>query len=444
MTDITIEATSGDSPELPNGKTANPSLRNNRSFHWLWIGGAASFLGDYLTFIAFPWLVLSLTSETWVLGAVLALMGIPRGIFIFIGGAFVDRLSPKVVLLFSKYVNAFLLLSLSALIYLQQLSIPLLCIYALLIGIGSALAIPAGNSILPGVVGMKSLEKANSVFFSLHKLAMFVGPLLAGLLLAANPDGQIVSVSSANGTSQLLFTLALLFGLDGLTFVFSALTVQQVHYKTNKGPVKDKNIFRSIAEGFIYFWQKPQLRAVILYIAAVNCVIGGLMLVGLPVLVKQQLQMGGDTFGYLTAANGLGTILGVFIAVKFRDIGKLSLGMTFLLGDILVGLIFSCFYNLNSLTLAYGLLFSLGVIAGYLHLAVYTWVQKQPSTDMLGRVMAIMMFTIMGLAPIAASMYGVILDSFAVGNVFLSSGIMLSILALLGMTSRQLRTIERT
>ncbi len=412
-------------------------LRRHWDFNWLWIGGAASFLGDHITLIAFPWLVLSLTQESWVLGAVLALMGLPRGVFIFVGGAIVDRMSPKTVLLYSKYINAVFLLSLALLIYLNQLTIPVLCLFSLLIGIGSAFALPAGSAILPGVVGRKRLETANGVFFILHKLAMFVGPLLAGVLLAS--DAQAGEELAADTTKA----LALLFALDGLSFVFSALTLTRVNYYGGGSAAQQQGILRSVWQGFVYFWACTQLRAAILYMAAVSSVVGGLILVGLPILVQQQLLAGGDSFGYLMAINGLGTIVGLILAGKKPKLGTLTLGMTFLLGDIIVGGLVASFFAVESLSLAYSLFFVIGILAGYIQLAVYTWVQKQSSAEMLGRIMAIMMFTIMGLAPIAAAVYGVILDYVSVGPVFLTSGLLLIAVALLGLNSAQLRSIER-
>jgi hypothetical protein len=79
-------------------------------------GGIVSALGDQLTMVALPWLVLKLTGDTLALGLVIALMSIPRAVFILIGGALVDRYSPKRVLMLSKYANAVLLALLTLLV----------------------------------------------------------------------------------------------------------------------------------------------------------------------------------------------------------------------------------------------------------------------------------------------------------------------------------------
>ena len=48
---------------------------------------AVSLVGDQLTFIALPWLVLKLTGDALAVGGVLAIASIPRAIFMLVGGA---------------------------------------------------------------------------------------------------------------------------------------------------------------------------------------------------------------------------------------------------------------------------------------------------------------------------------------------------------------------
>ena len=70
-------------------------MLRSRNFRLLWIGEAVSLLGDQFTLIALPWLVLQLTGDALAMGTVLALAGVPRAIFILLGGALTDRFSPR-------------------------------------------------------------------------------------------------------------------------------------------------------------------------------------------------------------------------------------------------------------------------------------------------------------------------------------------------------------
>src|SRR5512142_780628 len=79
----------------------NPMLRvlSLRDFRLLFAGAGTSLIGDQFAFIATPWLVLQLTGDPLALGIVLALEGVPRAIFILLGGAITARFSPPLIMI---------------------------------------------------------------------------------------------------------------------------------------------------------------------------------------------------------------------------------------------------------------------------------------------------------------------------------------------------------
>src|SRR5438034_3009499 len=110
-------------------KPAGPlSVRN---FRLLWIGESISLLGDQFYMIALPWLVLQITGSALALGTVLALSGIPRALFMLIGGAFVDRFSPRAVMIASNLARLALVALLSALVLSNHIRIEMLYAFAL-------------------------------------------------------------------------------------------------------------------------------------------------------------------------------------------------------------------------------------------------------------------------------------------------------------------------
>jgi len=74
-------------PQAPSGADPRAALWRDPSFRWLTGSSALTMLGDQFTLIALPWLVLQMTGDTLVLGTVLALISVPRALFILIGGA---------------------------------------------------------------------------------------------------------------------------------------------------------------------------------------------------------------------------------------------------------------------------------------------------------------------------------------------------------------------
>ncbi|HEU4375941.1 MAG TPA: MFS transporter, partial [Telluria sp.] len=79
---------------MSDQKDARAALLRDPNFRWMMGGGVISMLGDQFTLIALPWLVLQMTHDPLTLGLVIAVMGVPRAIFILVGGALVDRYSP--------------------------------------------------------------------------------------------------------------------------------------------------------------------------------------------------------------------------------------------------------------------------------------------------------------------------------------------------------------
>ena len=125
------------------------SVFANRNFSLLFGGSAISTLGDQFTLVALPWLVLKLTSDPAALGMVLVVMAFPRATFMLIGGAVVDRMSPRRVLLGARAVNAGCIVILAMLVLTGAINMWMVHLLALAIGLSTAFAYPAGSALLP-------------------------------------------------------------------------------------------------------------------------------------------------------------------------------------------------------------------------------------------------------------------------------------------------------
>lgn len=203
-------------------KAARAALTGDRDFRWLLGGGVISMLGDQFTLIAIPWLVLALTGDPVVLGTVLGVMNLPRAVFILVGGAIVDRYSPKSVLMLTKYVNTLLLGLLAVLVLSGGMTVALLYPLVLAIGLASAFSIPSGTSILPRVVAGDLLPAANGMMMGLRQLTLLAGPALSGLLLVlTGGTGTAGGPRDASG-------LGYAFLFDSASFAISAWTLARV------------------------------------------------------------------------------------------------------------------------------------------------------------------------------------------------------------------------
>lgn len=420
----------------PNNDRA--ALFRDSNFRWLVSGGVISMLGDQFTLIALPWLVLKMTGDTLALGMVLAVMSVPRAIFILLGGAVVDRYSPKRVLMLTKYVNTVLLGILATLVLTGSLSMWMVYALALGIGLSTAFSIPSATSMMPHAVKLQMLQPANSIMLGLRQLSMFIGPLLAGVLIAVFGDGSPGNLSDAKG-------LGVAFLLDAGSFALSAWTLAKVvvHVRAMPGPSVNKpHVLTEVAEGLRYFWHDRSLRICLLYMAAVALFIIGPIQIALPVLASTQLSHGAAAFGILMGAHGAGTLAGMIVSGIKPNLRAGTLGMTMLLIDAVVGLLFM---PMGFITMAWQgalLLFTIGVLGGFMQIAIFTWIQRRVPPTMLGRAMSVFMFIFTGLAPISAAITGWLMRSITLPQLFAGSGALLIIIVLTAFATPWMRSVS--
>lgn len=403
------------SPAAP----ARGQLMRDRNFRWLIAGSLISMMGDQFSLIALPWLVLQMTGDTLVLGTVLALMSVPRALFILLGGALADRHSPKRVLMLTKHANTLLLALLAALVFSGQLTLWMVYALALAIGLATAFSIPAATSIMPHVVARELLPAANGITMGLRQLSMFAGPLLAGLLIALFGDGGGKGVQDAHG-------IAVAFVLDALSFALSAWTLSRVQTgvssprQTAPGQ-PPQSVWAAVGDGLRYCWNDASLRTCFTYWAAVALFISGPVQVAVPVLAGE-LGQGAAAFGALAGAHGAGTLIGV-IATGMRPRMRIgSFGKTILLLDGVIGLLFIPLGLIGAAWQGMLLLFVIGVLGGFVQVTVFTWLQRHVAPAMMGRAMAMFMFIFMGIAPMSSALTGWLLRSATLVQLFAFSG----------------------
>lgn len=427
-------------PQTPSSSAApglqRGALFRDRNFSWMLGGGILSMLGDQFTLIALPWLVLQMSSDTRVLGTVLLILGLPRALFILIGGAFVDRYSPKRVMMLTKYVNTVLLGALAFLVLTGALTLPWLYALSLSIGLATAFSIPSGTAMLPQVVAREHLQAANGVMLGLRQLTMFVGPLLAGLLIALFGSGHADAVTDAHG-------LGLAFGFDAFSFALSAWTLSKVRVLAPPATSATKvSVLASVGEGLRAFWADVQLRTCLLYWAAVALLISGPVHIALPVLAKQVPGLGAAALGTMLAAHGAGTLMGMGVAGAKPKWRLRSLGLTLLAVDAVVGLLFMPMGTITATWQGAALLLLIGLLGGFMQVAVFTWIQRRVPPVMLGRAMSLFMFIFMGLAPLSSAATGWLLHSLALSTLFLASGALLVVIVVVALLATQMPQVS--
>ena len=155
-----------------------------RDYRLLWMGQAISHLGDQFHLIALPWLVLTLTHDPFQLGLVLALAGVPRAAVMLFGGAFADRHSPRLIMLVSDALRFVIAAALAASFSPAPCSSGWSTRWRSRFGVVSGFFMPAAEASLPRLLESEQLEGGNALMMGADQLAQFVGPALAGTVIA--------------------------------------------------------------------------------------------------------------------------------------------------------------------------------------------------------------------------------------------------------------------
>ncbi len=363
-----------------------------RDFRLLFAGTATSLLGDQLALIATPWLVLTLTGDPLALGFVLALGGVPRAVFMLLGGAVTDRLSPRRIMLIADIVRLGLTAAMAAVVLSGLVDVWMLYAFGLSFGLVAGFAIPAENSIVPMIVGKGDLQAGNSLMMGIGQLVGFIGPTLAGVVIASYTD-------STDG-------IGLAFVLDAFSFAVSGASLWLIHTGTSAKEGHEEGILASIASGMKHVWNDLPIRLMIIALTAVNFLLMGPLLVGIPVLANQRLPEGAVAYGLLMSAFAGGNLAGFLMAGSLPRPGGIFMRW-FIVGFLVAfGAVIGMLGFIHSTWVDFGLLLVLGLGNGYVAIILFTWMQNRTPKEMLGRIMSIMMFSNTGLVPISQSIAG--------------------------------------
>jgi Na+/melibiose symporter-like transporter len=421
-----MNASTLDESVAPATPVSSPSLFANRNYRLHWIGTAISCLGDYFTLIAMPWLVLSLTSDASVLGIVMALESLPRAAFMLVSGRFSDRYTPLKVIIAGRSLFMLALVALALLLLTGRLQVQHLYVFSLVFGLLSAFTMPATTALLPRLIDRDQIQKGNSALMGTRQMIQLFAPVLAGLLIWGMPGVD----SKTNGdTGQIAWS----FILNALAIFISLLMIRNIRLAPlTAGPATGPDKVR-LADGFAYLWKDRGLRIATSYMACVGfCAIGPLLTV-IPQFAAQRLDNGALSYGLLYSVNGLGAMLGFAMGGLLPKPGARHLGLIVLGADLVAGLCIIGFGQSSSLVSAGPALAVMGMANAYAGVTALSWIQQRIPDALAGRVIGVVMFATMGLAPVSMSLSGVIIAHSSLTTLLLMSGCTVVMVSLIGL-----------
>jgi MFS family permease len=361
------------------------ALRNNPNFRLYWCGALTSNVGTWMQMVAQGWLVYQLTSSPFMLGAVGFAQSIPILLLSLYGGVLADRFERRRLMVWTQAGMMILAFALAFLTLRGVVTIGHIIVIALLNGTVNAFNTPVRQSIISDLVSKEDLQNAVAINSTQFQLSRSLGPALAGGTLAAVGPGWC-------------------FFINGMSFVAVIWTLVVMDVPPLP-PRRRSSTLQSIKDAFAYVRSEPSILALLL-VAAVPSIFGMPYQQMLPAFSESVLRAGPAGLGVLQSAAGLGAVVGSLV---IASLGKKRLG-----GGALIAAVMLLGFSLE----AYGLsrIFALSSIflfvVGFASMAYnalnQTFLQKQISDEMRGRVLSLLTLTTFGLQPFGAMQAGAI------------------------------------
>lgn len=360
------------------------SVRNYRLFA---TGQLVSNTGTWMQRIAQDWLVLALTHSGTALGVVTALQFLPILLFSVWGGSLADRYPKRTMLMITQSLMGVLASVLGVLTVGGLISTWQIYLFALALGLITAVDTPARQSFVVEMVGPEHLQNAVSLNSANFNLARVVGPAVAGLMI-----GLFSSEAVGSGWVFLINAASYAAVVGGLLAIRTRDLLPAKLVARKRGQQ---------LEGFRYLRTRPDLLAV-LSVVAVFGTMGLNFPVVLPLFTTQVFHAGASAYGLVSAVMAVGSLAGALLAAR-RGTARVRVVLA---GALLFGLLEAASSAMPDFV-TFGLMLLFTGVAG-LTIATTANAVMQTSVDaeLRGRVMGVYLLVFMGGTPIGSPLVG--------------------------------------
>ena len=292
------------------------------AYRRMWLAAVVSHLGTFLQMTAAPWLMLELTGSAFLVSLVTAFLLAPRLLLTLPAGALADVVDRRTLLIAGNLVGSLAVGTMAVLAATDQLGVLGILLLTLALGSGSAVAMPAFQTMVPDLVPRSLLPQAITLNSGAFNVARAVGPAIGGAMVGAG-------------------LLGLAFGLNAASF----LVVVAVLFTLPRDEVESvvaspRSLARATVTGVRYARFSPPIRLLLVLSGLFALTAASVQALLAPAAAEQGL--GGSGFGVLWGVFGIGALVGVALRERARRwLGRQMIPMSmvaFGIGGVLFGL----------------------------------------------------------------------------------------------------------
>ncbi|MCX6542987.1 MAG: MFS transporter [Acidobacteria bacterium] len=352
------------------------------NFRLYFIGQAVSLSGTWMQMIGQSWLVLQITGSGTALGLVTALQFLPILVLGPWGGVIADRFPKRTILYYTQFAAGVLALVLGVLVETGSVRLWMVGGLAACLGLVNTVDNPTRQTFVFEMVGKEQIQNAVSLNSVLVNLARVAGPAMAGILIA---NVGLAFCFFVNAASYIAVLIAL-----------RMMNAGQLH----PAPLVAR-ASGQLGDALRYVRSTPVLQNALLMMAIIGTLAYEFQVV-LPLFAQFTLGGGAGTYAALTAAMGVGSVIGgLYAASRQSVVPGMLVRAAFLFGIVILAAAVA-----PTLPFAVAALVLVGVFSiNFLSLG-NTILQLESAPEMRGRVMALWVVAFLGSTPIGGPIVG--------------------------------------
>jgi hypothetical protein len=268
----------------------------DRRFRLLFEAESVSNLGTSMADVALAFAVLSIGGPT-DLGFVLLAREVPTVILLLVGGVWSDRLPRHLVLVSADAARGTTQGLTAALFLTGHATLVEVMLLQLVYGAVNAFERPAFQGLVPQVVEVSQLQRANALLGLAGSVVWVAGPAIGALIVAAAAPGWALAA-------------------DALSFAVSASLLIRLNLPRALR-LSGRSVLADFRDGWREFTSRPWLVAIVLGFGLFQLTLFPALLVLGPYVAKTALG-GAGAWGTILALQGVGSFLGGVIALRVR------------------------------------------------------------------------------------------------------------------------------
>lgn len=395
-----------------------PAYRDLNVLRWL-AAYTASVMGDVVYFLVLSWSATRATGPSQA-GLVIAAGALPRAVLMLGGGVLADRFGPHRVAVASDATRCVVILAAAVSVVLMPPSLWLLVPVALVFGVVDAVFMPAVGALPPRITAPEQLARVQGMRGLSIRLSNAVGPLLAGVALAAG------GAAGAFATAGTLFALSLAVLL---TVRVSAL------------PPTDRRAAgrAELRDGLRYVRRHRVLAPLVTVIGLSEMCFSGPVAAGL-VLLADERGWGAAGMGWIASAFSVGAAAAALLLTVRARVPRAGPVLSGALCVTAAGAVALGHAPALPSAVAFGGL--IGLANGITATVTGALVQTETDPRYLGRVTSVTTLCSLGLAPVLFPLVGVTVAVWGAAMFFTVCGGICLVAALFSVSAPALRRAE--